>query len=352
MRRLLRRAGPDSDATSERGPERRSRRTAAPCAALLAISALLGPAAMGETLKEDELPNWIPSLGVGFGIHTRDVSARIDNPSNPFAQFAGINPAFGGAFLPTGVPINEAPFFCRPAGQFTGFCFFFDDDTTAVDGGSVPLGGQLIGPAEPFLGVVRPFVHGAFAIDFDSRVIAASGLKPAGFPTAGRKPRLRIQLEARPEHTWWVGGGLAVQIPIDRPLFLKLGYAYSQHQMELEGSIWRNIVINNQDTIERLNNYDELKIKGAGPTFGLEAEVWRIGSLAMNLSADLLVFFPSSGTDARFEVNTPLSAGEVYCSAPNPPSNCVQPAFLTVDADETQYHGSLTLRLTWLGISF
>jgi hypothetical protein len=135
MRRLLRRAGPDSDTRSERGSEpergaaRRSQRMRTlACATLLATAALVAPAAGAEPLREDELPNWIPSFGVGFGIQTRDVRGRIDNPNKPglgvviseinnssippffkpiLIEQARANPLYGGAFLPTGVPIKE-----------------------------------------------------------------------------------------------------------------------------------------------------------------------------------------------------------------------------------------------------
>jgi hypothetical protein len=324
------------------------------CAAIACAGVFAGAAQASDVLKDGEFPNWIPSLGAGFGLQSRDVHARIDNPDNPFAQFASLNPIFGGAFLKTDIVNSEPRFRCRPSGQFAGFCFFLADATEALDGGTLPLGGQLIGPAEPFLGLVRPFIHGAYAIDFDSRVIASSGFKPGGFPTTGPLPKMRVQVEARPQSTWWAGGGIAVQVPIDIPVFLKFGYNYSKHEMDLEGDIWRGIVINNEDAIRRTNAKDDLSITSWGPSFGVEAEVWRIGQIAMNLSADLLVFFPRDGTDTRFSLEQPRTSGDPpQCSSsPNPPSNCLQPAFFSVDADETQYHGSLSLRLVWLGVPF
>jgi hypothetical protein len=313
----------------------------------------------GEPLPEGELPNWIPSVGLGFGIQTRDMRGTISNPQNPFAQFSGLNPIFGGAFLKTDTIVTEPRFACRSAGQFAGFCFFFDDQTQAVDGATLPLGLQLMGPPAPVIpGRIRPFIQGAYAFDFESRVVASSGFKPAGFPVAApdQFPTLRLELEVSPVSTWWAGGGLAIQAPIDMPLFLKLGFNYSQQDLDLQGNIWRGFNVNNPNQFTERTSVDgDMTIKSWGPSFGLEAEVWRIGSLAMNLSADFYVFLPRSGTDAFMTLQQPRVSGGLNpeplpCTGnPGDATNCLQPAQFRIDADETQYHGSIMLRLTWLG---
>jgi hypothetical protein len=355
MRHLLRprRTGPD---TESRRPSHRVRGFVG--AAAFLASSLGAPALADEPLREGELPNWIPSLGIGIGIQSRDVRGTIDNPTNPFAQFAVANPLFGGAFLKGDTVRDEPQFRCRSTGQFAGFCFYYDDQSEAVDGTTLPLGMQLFGPPEPFFGRLRPFAQGAFAFDFNNRVVASSGFKPAGFAAAaqGGFPTLRVELEVDPDYTWWAGGGLAIQMPVDLPVFLKLGFNYSEQRMDLEGSIWRGYSVNTPNEFaERTSSSDELTIKSWGPSFGLEAEVWRIGSLAMNISADLLIFYPRSGTDARFSLeqpreDPPRGADPPYCGTPNAPTNCLQPARLSIDADETQYHGSIMLRFTWLGL--
>jgi hypothetical protein len=298
-------------------------------AAALAVL-VLAPAARAD--EEKQLPNWIPSLGIGVGMQSRDIDGDID------------------AFLKSGTTTGSSVLACVTAGPFAGFCDMSTSDSRASDGAALDLSGQLLGPA---LGSVplrpRPFVHGGFAFEYDSRTIAESGFHPGSFDALFSEPRLHTRLRANPDSLWYAGGGIALQMPIEfTPVFVKIGAHYMQERIDAIGTI--DTGIGSADDFVTAEGSKELTIGGAGPSLGIEAEVWRFGPVGVQFAADVLMTFPLSGTDAQFEVE---QAGATSPSCTDQPDAipCVEPATFDFDADNIHYLGVATFRFAWLGYS-
>lgn len=300
-------------------------------ARLLALLALLPVTSAAD--EERDLPPWVPSLGIGVGIQARtidgDISALL----------------FDGTAVPTRrAPCNTLIFFIGP-----GFCDLSDSDTRSVDGAALQGGGQLLGPSLDVFLRPRPFVHGGFDWAFDSRTVAQGGMNPSSFQENGAEADIRTRLRGNPEYLWYVGGGVALQLPVDfTTAFVKLGAHYMQERSEVVGTIDRSL---GSSAVQTVESTDELTIPGIGPSFGLEAEIYRFGPVALNFVADMLVTFPLSGTDTQFQLDEPNFGGDPPPCTTEPPgtARCVSPATFSYDADEPHWLGSVSLRFGWVG---
>ena len=298
------------------------------CAVALAVVALAPPARADE---EKQLPSWIPSLGIGVGIQSRDIDGDID------------------AFLATSAVGGSVRLDCLTSGPFTAFCDVSASDTRASDGAALDMSGQILGPALDSVPLKpRPFVHGGFAFEYDSRTIAEAGYNPGSFgPELTIEPRIHTRLRANPDSIWYAGGGIALQMPIEfTPVFVKIGGHYMEERMDMVGGIDRGVgafgdFISAEST-------EGLTIGGAGPSFGVEAEVWRFGPVGLQFAADVLMTFPLSGTDAQFELEEPGDAPPSCVDSPGA-IPCVEPATFDFSADNIHYLGVATFRFAWLG---
>ncbi|HEX5068141.1 MAG TPA: hypothetical protein VFY49_18620 [Myxococcota bacterium] len=311
------------------------RRRVASCAAALAV-ALLAPPAPAE--EEKELPSWIPSVGLGVGIQSRDIDGSIDAILATDAVSSSVLPCQGQP------PTNP---FLPP---FTGRCDVSASDSRASDGAAFDISGQLLGPALSSVPLKpRPFVHGGFAFEYDSRTIVEQGFNPGNFDKLFGEPRIHTRLRANPDSLWYAGGGVALQMPIDfTPVFVKFGAHYMEERMDAIATIDRGI--GSADEFISAESTESLKIGGAGPSFGVEAEVWRFGPVGVQFVADVLMTFPLTGSDARFQLQEP-GAEPPACTPSDDPNvvNCVEPSNFDFDADNIHYLGVATFRFAWLG---
>jgi hypothetical protein len=304
------------------------------CLALIfTLGMLPASKALGE--EEADLPPWVPSLGIGAGIQARAIDGTID------------------AFLFDGTLSPNLVSDCIPGGNvFEGFCDMSADESRTLDGGT--LGGtlQLLGPSLASLPLhPRPFVHGGFFWNFDSRTIADEGFNPSSFETNFSEPDLRTRLRGNPEYMWYTGGGVALQLPFEsRAVFVKVGAHYLEDRVEVVGQVDRGFTVG--DTVNTVTNEftDELTIKGVGPYLGVEAEIARFGPLTLNFVSDVLMTFPLSGTDSQFSIEEPFGGGDPPSCTVSPGAlPCVLPAQFSYDADSIHWLGFAGLRFSWIG---
>jgi len=312
------------------GSSPRLRRIAASATAL----ALITTASRAEE-QEQELPSWIPSVGLGFGIQSREIDGNID--------------AFllGGTITPTNFVCQGSPPNNPNLPPITGICDLSTSDSRASDGAAFDISGQVLGPSLSSVWLKpRPFVHGGFAFEYDSRTIAEAGENPGSFDVNGQEPDLRTRLRANPDYLWYAGGGIALQLPIEfTPVFVKIGAHYLEERMDAVGSIDQGT---GETTVLHSEVKKTLKIGGVGPSVGVEAEVWRFGPVGLQATADMFVTFPISGTDANMDLDQPDHDPFPSCSA-NPNVPCVPPANFDFNADNIHYLGVASLRFAWLG---
>jgi hypothetical protein len=129
-------------------------------------------------------------------------------------------------------------------------------------------------------------------------------------------------------------------------VFLKVGAHYLEESIVAIGTISRG---DGTDTGSLQSEaQDGLKVGGAGPSFGVEAEVWRFGPVGVQFAADILVTFPLSGTDTQFELEEPGDEPP-QCSVQPDAIPCVEPATFDFDADNIHYLGLASFRFAWLG---
>jgi hypothetical protein len=284
---------------------------------------------------EAALPAWVPSLGIGFGIQARQVDGTID------------------ALLFDGTISTMIEASCFTTGPFAGFCNMGADDSRTQDGATLGGSLQLLGPSLASL-PLRPrlFAHGGFFQGFDSRTIAESGQNPSAFINNGQEPDLHTRLRGNPEYMWYMGGGIALQLPIEsRPVFVKIGAHYLEDHVEVVGRIDRGFVVPGDEIETRSAEFsDDLTIPGIGPFLGIEAEIARFGPVALDFVGDVLMTFPLSGTDSQFSIEQPFGGGDPPSCTVSPGAvPCVSPAQYTYDADSLHWLGFVGLRFSWIG---
>jgi hypothetical protein len=300
--------------------------------ALLLVALPVSSASAGE----NELPDWIPSAGIGAAIQSREVDGSIDA-----ILWDSNSPTFPTRIAPCGVF----------AGLPQGFCNLSSRDTRAEDGAALDLSAQLLGP--PLRSVFlkpRPFIYGRYELPFDSRTITEAGSNPNDFDTNLQETDIRTRLRGNPEGIWYVGGGVALQLPVEiMPVFLKIGVHYMEDRVDAIGTIDRKVGDEPKQTAEAKK---KMTMPGVGPSLGVEAEIARFGPLALNFVADVLFSFPLSGTEAEFSVDEPTSPSDTVpqCSATGGTfPSCAEPAHFKYDADNVHYLGAVALRFSWIG---
>ena len=329
-----------------------ARRRVLPAVAALGIL-LRCAAAIAQEAEERVVPNWVPSVGFGFGIQSREINGNID--AILFTNQTGQPPSVTIPCQTQNPPHNpNLP-------PFVGFCDLGGAENRASDGAAFDLSGQILGPpwkSAPWKLRPRPFVHGGFAFEYDSRTIVEVGISPSSFENAALEPLAHTRLRANPNWIGYAGGGVALQLPIEfTPVFLKLGAVYTEEQLDAVGTVDRGIagtqcpnpLIPCIDTLSN-DRTDALKIHGIGPSIGIEAEVWRFGPIALQAVADLLVSFPLSGDKTSFDLDQPSQPGDPPSCVTNPTAApCVSPAHFDFKADNPSFFGVASLRFGWVG---
>jgi len=293
----------------------------------IAAGALLG--ARGVAAEDEEpLPDWIPSIGVGPGIHSRQAEGTVEG------------------LMKTETSPNSNPSFVCFEG---GFCEFFDNDERDIDGSAVGVSAQLLGPSVASWPLrPRPFIQAAWVRPFSSRVLAEDGFQPQDFTSNFGEPDVQLELNADPQMMWYVGGGGALQLPFERPIFIKLGMHYAEERLDILGRVQRGTDVSNSHPPATImlpegRHKDKLTVRSLGPDIGLEVEVYRFGPIAAQLSADVLLNFPINSVKNTFDVDEPLTQAEIDQGLH------VDPAVFTYDAENVQYYGTIYIRFAWLG---
>jgi hypothetical protein len=292
-------------------------------AGVLLAGALLD--ARAAFAQEETLPAWIPSVGIGPGIHSRAAEGTVDG----LMKTSAVGPN-------TQIPCD-----------LQGFCLFYDQDERNIDGTAVGVSAQLLGPSAPTWPLrPRPFVQAALIRPFASRVLAESGYQPSDFDANGQEPDLQLELNADPQLLWYTGGGAALQLPFERPVFIKLGAHYMEERLDMLGRIQRNV--DNTTPLPEGRKKEELTVRSIGPDIGLEVEVFRFGPFAAQLSADVLLSFPLNSLADTFQADQPLTPAEIQqieLGLLQPP----EPADFTYDAENVHIFGTVWIRFAWLG---
>jgi hypothetical protein len=327
--------------------------------------------AQEEALPEDG-PDWVPSFGVGFGIYSREVKATVEGARNNVSY---IDPISGQripvpkAFLtlsttkPTTVSALGNPRLCVPSGNLAGWCGPFEDaGKENLDGGATSFHAQLLGPrwrSAPLS--PRPFVQGMFALPISSRTLAHDGFKPVDFPTIGREPQVRIEMEAEPKNFWQAGGGVALKLPWERyDVRAKLGLGFSQEEIDVTTKSWLAVRRSqpsicpddpptppgqaNPPIIAPLTQQkNSLSIQSITPSIGLEADVARFGPVQLSISADTFFSVALSGTKGAFENFDSARQG---CNFDGKGTGQVAHSF---EADDLQIFGTVGVHFGWVG---
>ncbi|HVN39788.1 MAG TPA: hypothetical protein VMW19_16620 [Myxococcota bacterium] len=323
-----------------------TRRRVLPAVAALGIL-LRCAASIAQETEERVVPNWVPSVGFGFGIQSREINGNID--AILFTNQTGQPPS---VTIPCQTQTLSMP---PPLPPFVGFCNLGGAANRASDGAAFDLSGQILGPpwkSAPWKLRPRPFVHGGFAFEYDSRTIVEVGINPSSFQNAALEPLAHTRLRANPNWIGFAGGGVALQLPIEfTPVFLKLGAVFTEEQLDAVGTIDRggNDVNNKLFTVSN-DRTEALKIPGVGPSVGVEAEVWRFGPIALQFVADLLVSFPLSDDKTSFDLDQPVFPGDPPSCVTNPTAvPCVNPGHFDFKADNPSFFGVASLRFGWVG---
>ena len=303
-----------------------------------ALAIILFASAAVAQDEEKALPSWIPSVGLGFGLQSREIDGKIDAILATGAGSTGSS-----VLVCQGLPPTNP--FLPP---FTGRCDVSSDDSRTSDGAAFDISGQLMGPSLSSVPLKpRPYVQGGFAWEYDSRTITEEGFNTGSFDEIFTEPRIHTRLRANPNWFWYAGGGVALQMPIEfTPVFIKIGAHYLEEHMDAIGEIDRGL---EGETFVSAEETEGLSIGGAGPSFGVEAEVWRFGPVGVQFAADILVTFPLSGTEAQFELQEP-GDDPPACNGSDPfLVDCVEPSQFDFDADNVHYLGLASFRFAWLG---
>jgi hypothetical protein len=408
-----------------------SRTLLLPVLLTLALAPSLARAEAGDEEESEESgidwTDWIPSIGPGFGVYSRDFEARAgsatpdiiqctgeqnpDNeviPGNPTCRFFGLrtqllapSPFSFGITQPVTYQCTATaagPFRVPPLGP--GWCGPYDGQSDeALDGASVAFHTQLLGPAFRFLPAEpRLLFQGGFALPQDSRVLAADGLKARDYPTAGQDPRLRIELNVKPQQSWWIGGGVAFRLPIDRyTVRAKLSVHYTQEDFDTVGSISQalrpgitctptnlnrcdtdlvytdtsgNTVVPgleredqpepvNEDGVPIRTNLpvsfgdyvvgtvqagDDVTIRSITPSVGLEVDVAQFGPVMVGVSADTFLSVALSDVGTSFGLSAPGQQGSSIAGVQ--PSG---PGAFSLQGDDLHIFGVISVRFSWMG---
>lgn len=341
---------------------------------------LLVPCAAGageEAEAPRTLPGWIPSIGPGFGIYSRDVKAsaqgliqkdRIGVENGQIVIVPKVENGFRTGQLTSAVYTctrgsSAFPYLEVPPLQ-AGVCGpFQDSNTSALDGPGISANGQLLTPAWSTAWLApRGFVQGGFAWPLQSRTLAASGFKDPPVRTGG-EPGLRIQTKGDPNYFWWAGGGVAFQLPIESyTVRAKLGLAYMEESVDAVSRIDQFVGVDTEgEPVKKIvKGTQNLTIRSIAPSIGLEADLARFGPLVIGLAADTMFSIALSGTNAstapedcadqslQFESFACLSSPGTQ-SQPGAPFVPSGNGAFGFKADTLHIFGSVSIRFSWVG---
>jgi hypothetical protein len=320
-------------------------------AALISLPAVAGAAGEEDRGGVDWRRDWIPSVGLGGGFLSRENDASIGGGVSDFQ----VNPFGGVSVIEHGVRTDT-----NPAAAVTetciqgqvlpanaGLCEYFDEGTSALDGFVLTPSVQLLAPAlNPLPLRPRLLFQGGYGFPYISGTMAADGFKPISFEALGAEPKVRIQLKADQQSFWWVGGGLALQLPFDAyRTWLKLSVSYSEEEVEAVARI-DTLFDSSGAGFGSRNVRQDLLIQSISPGIGLEAEVGSLGPMSVSISFDTLISIAlqNDGTTFTDEAGNPL------LFAPNVSANTPGgPILASYQPDDIGVFGGITVRFNWIG---
>lgn len=282
--------------------------------------------AFAEEIYTDDLPDWIPSFAVGAGIYSRDADGVAEGE---IRSDAGTDSERISCVNDPDSPLRK--------------CTIFTKGTEAVDGFTLQLQGSLMGPAwEDGPWRPRPFIQGGYGYPFKKRRVTTQGEKKDDFDSNGQEADIRVELIGKPQHFWWMGGGVAFELPVETyPTWIKFGVNYIRDKTDALGRVTQPTDVDaSQRPADIITNQTSkgLDLDNIGPSFGIESLVARWGPLALGVSADFFVGFPIGSTKKRFSTEAPG-----FADTPG------GPVFYKYDADSPWFFGNAALRIVWIG---
>jgi hypothetical protein len=250
--------------------------------------------------------------------------------------------------------IREIP---PPASDPNAVENFANSRNTSIDGFSLPLSAQLLAPPfESLPGSPRPFVQAGYYFflsdEFDT--LAADGPQPEDFNKLRTDPtrpqsRLRIELLGEPKSRWFAGFGAAFRLPVDTyEVYLKPSVNYAEERIDVTGQITSTVADpppiptpTGQVEFSKTNAFvDSQVVREISLGLGLDVLIGKLGPMGVGLAFDLFASFPVDGGKTRFVVANPCDKGGC-----NPAGS----GAFSADVGQTQFLGSVGLRLSWLG---
>ena len=299
------------------------------------LLAPFGAAALPPEEEDGDSQPWIiPSFALGVGVYTRDIESSA---FGVFSDSAGT--------LVLRDPREALVFpFQEPTGA---------QRTTALDGQAIPFTLQFATkdfdlPGKPYI-----WFHGGYMEPFRSRTLAQDGDKPEDFDTNPVFSQgctifvedcpgdTRLQIKASPDSYWFIGAGAAARLPLDfAPVWVRLGVSYMEEEITYRGTIFQTFDQTNP-IVPATFLEDEVTIRSISPTIGLEAEVARVGPIAISILGETFLSIALDNEERSFSFQAP---GQGFPDNPNGGQGN-----FTFDPDTLHVFGGAHLRFSWIG---
>ena len=293
--------------------------------------------------------DWIPSVGLGGGLMSRETEGSIGGGVSDFQVgiFGDVTVVEHGVRT-DGTDSQLTTCIVGQERDNGALCEFYDESSTSVDGFVLTPSVQVLGPAlNPLPMRPRLLFQGGYGFPYVSRTVSAAGFKPVTFDDLGAEPKVRLQLKGDQQYFWWVGGGVALQLPFDRyRTWLKLSASYSEEEIEAVARMDSFFAALGNSPLGSRNVRQTLLIRSISPGIGLEAEVGSIGPVSFSISADTLISIAleNDGSDFTDDAGNALLVSPTL--GPNVPGGPIEASY---QPDDLSVFGILSVRFNWIG---
>jgi len=214
--------------------------------------------------------DWRPSVAIGAGISNRWVESSTVGILSTLDR------------LP---PNNQPELFVDPV------------STNQLAYIGLPVSAQVMAPALEKLPLQpRVFAQGGYIHMFGSDTLLANAGEPPRNWFRGFVTPVRVELRARSNSRWFVGGGFALKVPWDLwESYFKLSVNYYQDSLELDG-----IVLSREADPAANSTKLNYIVREIGPGVGFDVELSRRWGTSLGLFFDFQVGVPLNDEPARF----------------------------------------------------